>query len=335
MTSEESNSALKRRCTCGLRFAGAVALVALAVAIVWIAWPSSRQVEVADSFRLDLAPLKKVDPNRMMGRERAAIPAQVVGPHALAVDGANRIYVGGDSAIAVLEPDGRLIRRLPVEQAVSCLAVGKEGEIVVGYQDRIVVLTADGAVKTGWAPPGSNAVLTSVAVTGADVFVADAGQRLVWRFASDGGLLGRIGAKNPALDGSGFVVPSPYFDLAIGPGGALWVVDSGRHKLIQFSPDGDQISSWQREGEDIEGFSGCCNPSHIAIRADGSFVTSEKGLVRIKIHAVTGALVGVLATPDRFAADTRGIDLAVDGDGRILALDPDKGVILVFETEGP
>jgi sugar lactone lactonase YvrE len=335
VTPDESNSASKSLCQCGLRFAGAVALVALAGTIVWIAWPRSRQVEVADSFRLDLAPLKQVDAALMMGRERASVPVPVTGPNALAVDSANRIYVGGDSAIVVLEPDGRLIRRLPVEQAVSCLAVGKEGELVVGYRDRIVVLAADGAVKTGWAPPGSNAVLTSVAVTGEDIFVADAGQRLVWRFGSDGRLLGRIGAKDPARDMPGFVIPSPYFDLAIGPGGALWVVDPGQHKLIHFSPDGDPLSSWQREGEDIEGFSGCCNPSHIAIRADGSFVTSEKGLVRIKIHAATGALVGVLATPAHFDSDTRGIDLAVDGNGRILALDPDKGVILVFETEDP
>lgn len=334
MTQNQPKIVVESRPQRWLRFGIGAALAGLAAVIVWLAWPRNRPVEPAGSSQLDLVALKQVDPNRMMGREQSPVPVQVEGPHALAVDSANRIYVGGDSAIAVLEPDGRLLRRLPVEQAVSCLAVGKGGDIVVGYRDRIVVLGADGIVKSGWAPPGSNAVLTSVAVAGEDIFVADAGQRLVWRFGLDGRVQGRIGAKDPARDISGFIVPSPYFDLAIGPDGALWVVDPGRHQLTRYSPEGDPISSWQREGEDIEGFSGCCNPSHIAIRADGSFVTSEKGLVRIKIYAATGALVGVLAKPDHFAAETRGIDLAVDGNGRILALDPDKAVILVFKTGG-
>lgn len=316
------------------RLAGGGVLLAVVAALVWAAWPKDRPAELGESFRYDIASLKRVDPARLVGRERAPIPVPVDSPSALAVDGSNRLYVGGASEIAVLEPDGRLLRRWSVVSPVTCLAADAGGGLVVGHRSRIVVLAPDGSTRAAWDLPGSNAVLTAVAVAGEDVFAADAGQRLVWRFSRDGRLLGRIGDRNTERDFPGFVIPSPYFDLAIGPGGDLWVVDPGRHKLIQFSPAGEAMSSWQREGMDIEGFSGCCNPSHIAIRADGSFVTSEKGLVRIKIHAPTGALTGVLAGPDRFAEETRGIDLAVDGAGRILALDPVKAVILVFEAEG-
>jgi len=308
-------------------------LLALVAALLALAWPSGDRSKSGTSFRYDIEDLKRVDPKWMIGRELASIPAPVHNPHALAVDGANRIYVGGETEIAVLEPDGRLIRKLPVERPVTCLAVDQDGAVYVGHADRIVVRAPDGAPRAEWTPLGSNAVLTSLAVAGSDVFAADAGQRLVWRFDRDGRLIGRIGAKDKTRDLPGFFIPSPYFDLAIGPGGALWVVDPGRHRFIEFSPDGDPMSSWERTGMDIEGFSGCCNPSHIAIRADGSFVTSEKGLVRIKVHAATGALLGVLAAPDRFAEDTRGIDLAVDGNGRILALDPNKAEVLVFTME--
>jgi len=311
-----------------LGWLGLLALVALLLAL---AWPRGDRTVLGKSFGYDIAELKRVDPKLMIGRELAPIPARVLHPRALAVDGANRIYAGGENEIAVLETDGRLIRRLPVQLPVTALAVDREGLIYVGHADRIGVLAPDGAPRAEWTPPGSNAVLTSLAAAGSDLFAADAGQRLVWRLnRADGRLLGRIGARDKQRDLPGFLIPSPYFDLAIGPGGALWVVDPGRHRLTEFSPKGNPQSSWERSGMEIGGFSGCCNPAHIAIRADGSFVTSEKGLVRIKVHAATGALLGVLAAPDRFAADTRGIDLAVDGNGRILALDPDKAEILVF-----
>jgi sugar lactone lactonase YvrE len=316
------------------RFVWGGFLVALAAALVWAAWPRSKPAELGKSFRYDIASLKQVDPARMIGREAGRIPAQVDSPSALAVNTSNQLYVGGATEIAVMEPDGRLLRRLPVGEPVTCLAAGREGELVVGHRSRIVVLAADGSTRTAWDLPGSNAVLTSVGVAGEDVFAADAGQRLVWRFNREGKRLGQIGARDKARDLPGFVIPSPYFDLALGSGGDLWVVDPGRHQLIQFSPAGEPMSAWARDGMDIEGFSGCCNPSHIAIRADGSFVTSEKGLVRIKIHAPTGALLGVLAGPDRFGEDTHGIDLAVDGNGRVLALDPNKAEILIFEVEG-
>lgn len=313
---------------------GGIALAAIAVAIAALMWPRNRPAELGESFRLDLAALKRVDPARLMGRERPPVPTPVAGARALAVDAENRIYVGGESEIAVLAPDGRLIRRLPVDRPVTCLAVMEPGgEIVVGHRDRIVVLENDGGMRAAWSPPGSNAVLTSVAVAGEELFVADAGRRLVWRFSSDGRLLARIGERDLARDWPGFVIPSASFDLAIAPGGALWVVDPGRQQLVQFAPNGDPVSFWQRQGFDIESFSGCCNPAHIAIRADGSFVTCEKGIVRIKILSAAGNLLGVLAGPDRFDEDAGGLDLAVDGAGRILALDADKGRILVFETE--
>ncbi len=81
----------------------------------------------------------------------------------------------------------------------------------------------------------------------------------------------------------------------------------------------------------IDGFSGCCNPSHIAILADGSFVTSEKGLVRVKILNPTGKLKSVVAGPDQFDEETRGLDLAVDSENRIIVLDPKKRLIRIFE----
>ena len=83
----------------------------------------------------------------------------------------------------------------------------------------------------------------------------------------------------------------------------------------------------------IDGFSGCCNPAHMAILSDNSFVTSEKGLPRIKIHDQHGQFVGVVAPPSLFGKTTTAPDLAVDGQDRIYALDIEHQRIRIFERK--
>lgn len=81
---------------------------------------------------------------------------------------------------------------------------------------------------------------------------------------------------------------------------------------------------------EIEGFCGCCNPSHFAIREDGSFVTSEKGIPRIKVYDRLGRLASVVAGPDSFDEGTVGLDLALDSAQRVLVLDPARRAVRIF-----
>ncbi|MBI4564009.1 MAG: hypothetical protein HY716_04860 [Planctomycetes bacterium] len=135
------------------------------------------------------------------------------------------------------------------------------------------------------------------------------------------------GAKENAAGIPGLVIPSPFFDVAIDPAGRLWVANTGRHSLESYRPDGSLITSWGRASAGIEDFSGCCNPSHFAIGRDGSFVTSEKGIVRIKLHGPTGRLIGVVATAREFPAGAVGLDVAIDTEDRVLVLDPSTSTI--------
>ena len=295
--------------------------------------PNGQDGGLGLSFRYDVSDLKRTDPKLMIGVEGAAIRSPVAHPHAIAVDEADRLYVGGEREVAVLDEKGALVVVFPVNSEVRCLAVGKEGTVYVGHADHVTVYSPQGKKEADWPSLGKDAVLTSLATVGTNVFVADAGNRIVWRLNTQGAVIKRIGDKGD--DYGGFIIPSPYFDLALGPGNELWVVDPGRHAMICFSYEGQRQSLWMRSGAGPEGFCGCCNPAHIAIRADGSFVTSEKGLVRVKLHAATGELIGVVAGPDQFADDERGLDLAVDSTGRILVLDPVREQIRVFGVRGP
>ena len=93
----------------------------------------------------------------------------------------------------------------------------------------------------------------------------------------------------------------------------------------------------------IEGFCGCCNPMNFAIMADGSFVTVEKGLTRVKVYDPQGKFVGVVASPElligldnayvcKTVEDCRrgNFDVAVDSVGRILILDTGKNLVRIF-----
>ena len=109
------------------------------------------------------------------------------------------------------------------------------------------------------------------------------------------------------------------------------MVNPGKHSLENYTDDGNLRSFLENMSPEIEGFSGCCNPAHIDIMDDGSFVTSEKGVVRIKIHEPSGELAIVVAPPDKFKEDGEAPDVAVDEEGIIYALDYDKNMIRIFE----
>jgi sugar lactone lactonase YvrE len=195
--------------------------------------------------------------------------------------------------------------------------------VYLGVGEHVEVHSPSGERRATWTGLGENAVITSIAVGEKDVFVADYGGRLVWRFDRSGKLLGKIGEER-------LVIPSPYFDVAIAPDGALWAANTGKRRMERFSLDGRLEESWGKASMEIGGFSGCCNPSHFAIRKDGSFVTSEKGLERIKVYGPHGKFVCVVAAPDDFVEGTVGIDVAVDSAGRVLVLDPKARKVRIF-----
>ena len=160
----------------------------------------------------------------------------------------------------------------------------------------------------------------------------------------------RIGEKDENRNIPGFVIPSPYFDLAVGRDGLLRVVNPGIHRIEAYTFEGDLEFSWGEFSSGVKGFCGCCNPVNFAILpgpdfsgADDHFVTCEKGLTRVKIYDPEGSFIGVVAGPEQLVeggkveiCDTPaecqigGFDVAVDASGRVLILDTIKNVVRIF-----
>ena len=66
------------------------------------------------------------------------------------------------------------------------------------------------------------------------------------------------------------------------------MANPGARRLECYTFNGDLESIWGNTSSQIDGFFGCCNPVHFAIFSDGRFVTSEKGIPRVKTYRENG-----------------------------------------------
>ena len=287
-----------------------------------------------DPYEYDLTELKKVDAGMVCYVEVAQITPDIEKLKGIAIDTRDRIYITGKNKVIIYDMNGNLQSDFDIGTLAGCITISPSGIIFLGVSDHIEEWDTTGVLIKKWESPDDQAIITSIAVTENAVFIADAGNKIVHHYNLAGDFVNEIGRKDTLNNIPGFFIPSPYFDLAIGREDELWVVNPGRHQLEAYKENGELISSWERTSMQLDGFSGCCNPSHIAILADGSFVTSEKGLERVKIHLPSGDFKCVVATPEQFDEDTRGLDLAVDSKGRILVLDPKKMMVRIFIEKG-
>ncbi len=284
-------------------------------------------------FEYDLEDFTKSDPGLDHYSEAGRIPVELRNVSGLAIGPEDQIYVSGDGAVLVFDQDGILQSQISSAGTARCLTVDEEKNLYLGMEDHVEVYDREGEKTASWASLGDKAIITSIAVSKNSVFVADAGNKIVWKFDRSGNRLIRIGEKNDAKDIPGFIIPSPFFDVAIDPDGFLWAANTGRHSLENYTEEGDFRTSWGEFGIKIDRFCGCCNPSHFTFLEDGSFVTSEKGIARVKVSNRLGELVSVVAGPDQFAWGTVGLDLAVDSSQKIFVLDPFKRLVRIFEKK--
>jgi sugar lactone lactonase YvrE len=283
-------------------------------------------------YKLDLTRIKSVDPDliRYVETRNYQINARQAG--GIAVEG-GKIYLAADSFLQVFDHQGRQDIKISLPEQARCLEITAGNEILVGYRNSIALYSPEGEELWRSEPLDERAVITALALKNSTIFVADAGNRAVHRYTVEGKYVDSFEGKTRIEGNHGFIIPSPYFDLGVNPDGELWVVNPGKHSLENYTEDGNLRSFLENMSPEIEGFSGCCNPAHIAIMNDGSFVTSEKGVVRIKIHEPSGELSTVVAPPDKFREDGEAPDVAVDEEGIIYALDYDRNTIRIFEPK--
>ena len=313
---------------------GITIILALALAVAGICFRLAKPSQNCDpsnqDCQYDLAAIKKTDTNSLIRAHIQWIKPSLSNLTALAVDRTDRIIVGSMSAIEILDREGKPVFQIGVSEPVRCLAASPEGDIFAGLDDHVEVFDSTGVRKAVWKSPDPKTMLTSIAVSSSQVFVADCANRIVWRFTRAGAVIGKIGKKDQDQRKEGFVVPSAFFDVAVAADDSLWVVNPGMHRLEHFTAEGQYLGSWGHFSMDATGFCGCCNPSNMALTPKGEFITSEKHIVRVKQYDTKGQLKGVISGQEDWPDKAVGLDLAVDSKGRILVLDPTADVIRVY-----
>lgn len=243
------------------------------------------------------------------------------------------LFIAGESSLAVISREGTSAGLFEILPNPTAIVVGDQ-YIFLGYQNYVARYTHSGKLLDRWTELDERAVITSLALKDDRLYAADAGNRKVIIYDVGGQVVGEFEGKSETEAGHGFIVPSANFDLAVNSYGELWVVNPGKHALENYSDDGRMRGFWENASYEIDGFLGCCNPARIAVMEDGSFVTSEKGLVRIKIYDQSGKLLSVVAPPDLFKEEGKAPDICVDKEGVIYALDFDRDMVRIFEPKG-
>jgi hypothetical protein len=327
-------------------------LIAIAVgvgifAVTWLDTTGEKGSGLGKPYDYDIEELGKIDPNLILYEESAGvISTGLKTARAIAIDLERRVCVAGDKVIRIFADSGDLVREVKLAGSPRCLTVADDGKFYVGMRNHVEVYGADGKRLATWESLGEDAVLTSIAVSRNDVFVADSGNRVVVHYDTAGKLLNYIGKKDVDKNIPGFHIPSPYFDVAVGSDGLLRVANTGRMSIEAYTFDGDLEFSWGKASVKLEDFTPCCNPVNFAILGDGSFVTCEKGLTRVKIYDADGVFTGVVAGPEQlveggtcricyFPAQCQkgGFDVAVDAEGRIFVLDTVKNIVRIFSRK--
>jgi hypothetical protein len=307
-------------------------LAIVIIVVIVVDFSSTRpDKQPKNPYEYSVDEFKSVDPSLILYKETKNFKLNLAEPGGLAYKN-NILYVAGNQVLMALQKDGVLLFQIAIESMPTCLAVG-ENQIVIAFKNYISTYSLKGEKIKDWAKFDTNSVITSLAVLGNEVYVADAGKRMVYIYTSNGLKISGFEGKHEEEALHGFIIPSPYFDLALNPDGDLWVVNPGNHSLENYTKDGRMREFWKQSSMKIEGFSGCCNPAQFTFLPDGSFVTSEKGLVRIKIYKPSGEFKGVVAAPDKFTDDGHAPEVIADESGNIYALDFDKKMIRLFEPK--
>lgn len=307
-----------------------ILLAVIIVAIIASTYINSKPNKAKENpYEYNVDEFKEVDPDLITYKEIRKIKVNL-NEHAGMTTFNGNIYLASNQELLEITPFGNKVTAFPIAADARAVAVENE-KIAVATKTAVQVYSYNGELQYTTEIVSDSSVFTSVAFFNNHVVVADAGKRRIYGFEADKlafEIEGVSGAKNL----HGFIIPSPYFEVAVNAENELWCTNPGMHALQHYNSNGDLIESWDKASMDIDGFTGCCNPAQFTTLSDGRFVTSEKGMMRIKIYSKEGELESVVAPPSKFDKNQHAAEVAAI-EQSIVALDYDRKMIRIFEPK--
>jgi hypothetical protein len=287
----------------------------------------------------DLVSMKKIEPSKVGYSRIKVLETGLKDLSGLAIRD-SRIYVCGNKKVVVFDTTGIQTGGFPTDSMNSCVSVCGN-TIYVGSGSSATGFDISGKVEVRLKPAKNSAYITSIAANDQFVFLADAENKRILKFTNLGEYVQEIGKKDSITGSPGFIIPSAYFDVCTGDFDDLWVVNPGRLGIENFTESGYLRSSWGKASGEDNGFTGCCNPAHLALLPGGSFVTYEKGIDKIKVFDAAGRFICYVAGAGYFKGkadfqlgkNNLVKDIAADTQGNIYILDA-YNRINIFRLKG-
>ena len=291
-----------------------------------------REKETSNPFKYRVDKYSHVDPALIKFKEHASLKIDVPSIHAIAIDRQDRVYISTPKIILIFDKGLRKTGQIATQEPAYCLEVANDDHIYAGFKTDLAIFNQKGKQLNRIAFNPEKSILTAICSTSKYLFIADAGEKQIKRLLK-GKNAGELIPEDISYRFNPFVLPSAFFDIKKDGVKGVWVTNPGKHTLENYSIHGQFIKSWTRASLKIEGFAGCCNPVHIAIRSNGNIITSEKGLNRIKEYSSSGELISVVASPRMIGHQIENPDIAVNSQDDVILLDNTVKKIRIFKRK--
>jgi len=169
-------------------------------------------------YEFDVSEFSKVDPSDMISNEYRTVQLPEGKYRGVAYYN-GLIYVVADNKLMSLDGNGIITMEVGLEDSPTAITVGKD--IWIAFTDYVAKYDFLGNRIETWEGYGSRSYITSIASYNDYVYVADAGNRVIYQFGTDGSLIRRIGDKDAVTEFMGFVIPSPHMDVDVTENGIL------------------------------------------------------------------------------------------------------------------
>jgi hypothetical protein len=232
------------------------------------------------------------------------------------------LFLGGDSFVSCYSRDLNLLWTIKTSYPITSLSTYGD-TLFASTPELILVILKEGRLEDEWGPFEDNSIITSLASDKTFVVFADAGNKNVTVLDKNGRVKTVIGQN----DGQ-FVIPSPYFDVALDSDNNLFIANTGQRRVEIRSVQGRLKSYFGEPGTSPGAFCGCCNPAHFIVTTDG-IITAEKGINRIKILNRSGDFVEFVSSNNKFIPSVP-LDLASPDGKTIYAANPADSKLYVF-----
>jgi hypothetical protein len=249
----------------------------------------------------------------------------------VAVDRQGWLYAAGDSEIKVFDGAGALKRRWGTSKPAMSVAVAEDGSVWVGGPRQIEIFSAAGKLLNTWHDEKRLGMVTDIGFAAGGVLAGDASDRAIRHFDRSGRFLNDIGKDNAV---NGLLIPNGVVDFSVDAQGVIHAANPGKHRVERYTPAGKLLGHMGRfTGPDPSGFSGCCNPTNVAVAGKDTLCVTEKAGPRAKLYDFAGNLLAIIAD-QVFDPNCKNMDVAVDAAarGRVYIAETVKLAVYVFEA---